>query len=223
LLYQRWGDNRSYKSAFNAYDGYLDYLRGKTVYCNCALAGCRCNGQEPWLCPKCILLYPHSHLSPLDPDFTTRELFNCTLITDQSESSGLDSRTSMSISTIEAGHFVVQAKKAGVDWRYDIIRHKRLDIELRKATDWYIHHIRIPALQKVWYDDDGTYHDWPPAQAVKLKVLHRDSTRPKTYTYYRPFLEKLHKLYRTEVVIHGQSRQQQTPNIPALHRQLVAP
>ena len=221
MLYQRWGDNRAYKTAFNAYDGFLDYKAGKTVYINCQ---CRCNGQEPWNCEKCILLYPHSHLSPSDPNFGEVELWNCTLITDQSESAGLDARQHSGYANIQAGKFVVQAKKVGVDWRYDIVRHHRLDIELRKATDWYIHHIRVPPLQKVWYDADGTYHDWPPAVAVKLKVLHRDSDRAKTYIYYRPFLEKLHKLYRTQIRIFSPSgRTTQPTNIPLLHKQLVAP
>ena len=219
MLYQRWGDNRAYKTAFNAYDGYLDHLKGKTVYINCQ---CKCDGQTPWNCPKCILLYPHSHLSPLDPDFGNVELFNCTLITDQSESAGLDSRQHSSMPNIQAGKFVVQAKKAGVDWRYDIVRHRRLELELRKATDWYIHHLRIPPLQKVWYDQDG-YHDWPPAQAVKLKVIHRDSIgSPRTYIYYRPFLEKLQKLYRTEVRIMS-VRKPEVFNVPLVHKSLVSP
>src|SRR6266702_3129909 len=149
MMYQRWGDNRSYKTAFNAWEAYKAYKRGMTVYCNCP-------------------------------------------------------------------------KKNGVEWWYDSLRHQRLDITIRKFSDWYIHHIRYPPLLKVWYDKDGKYHDWPPAQYVKLGVIHRDSTgSPKWWTYYRPFLEKLHKLYNTEVQIRPSN--QAEPNIPLIHKALIAP
>lgn len=216
MMYERWGDNRSYKSAFNAWEAYKAFKRGMTVYCNCP----KKNGIYTH-----ILNFPHEHLSPLDPTFGEKELLNCCIMTDQTESSGLDSRTAMAVATREAGYFGGQAKKAGVDWWYDAIRHKRLDKSIRAFSDFYIHHIRYPPLLKVWYDAEGKYHDWPPAQYVKLKVSHRDSTGPpKTWIYYRPFLEKLHKLYNTEVVIRPSNQVEQTePNIPLLHKYLVSP
>ena len=211
MMYQRWGDNRSYKTAFNAWEAYKAYRRGMTVYCNCPKT-------------RCILNFPHEHLSPFDVDFGQRELYNCCIITDQTESAGLDSRTSSAARTREAGYFAGQAKKAGVEWWYDSLRHKRLDITVRQFSDWYIHHIRYPPLLKVWYDKDGKYHDWPPAQYVKLGVIHRDSTgSPKWWTYYRPFLEKLHKLYNTEVQIRPSNQAEQSLNIPVLHKALIAP
>jgi hypothetical protein len=215
MMYQRWGDNRSYKTAFNAWEAYKAYKRGMTVYCNCP----KRNGIY-----NHILNFPHEHLSPFDPDFGQKEVYNCCIITDQTESAGLDSRTSNAVRTKEAGYFAGQAKKAGVEWWYDSLRHKRLDITVRQFSDWYIHHIRYPPLMKVWYDKDGKYHDWPPAQYVKLGVIHRDSTgSPKWWTYYRPFLEKLHKLYNTEVQIRPSNQTSESLNIPLLHKALVAP
>lgn len=216
MMYQRWGDNRSYKTAFNAWEAYKAYKRGMTVYCNCP----KRNGVY-----NHILNFPHEHLSPLDPEFGQIELYNCCLVTDQTESAGLDSRTARSVATREAGYFAGQAKKAGVDWWYDSLRHQRLDISVRKFSDWYIHHIRYPPLLKVWYDKEGNYHDWPPAQYVKLGVIHRDSTgSPKWWTYHRPFLEKLHKLYNTSVQIRPYNQTEHSqPNIPLIHKALVAP
>lgn len=211
MIYEHWGDNRSYKSAFNAWFAYLAFKQGLTVFCNCPTT-------------KCILTFPHQHLSPFDVNFGQKELYNCYIMTDQSESSGLDSRTSMTVITREAGYFSGQAKKAGVDWHFDALRHKRVDISIRQMTDWYIHHIRWPPLEKVWYDDNGNYHDYPPAESVKLKILHRNSSRPKTMTFYRPFLEKLHKLYHTEVQIRPPRKTPDVlPDISSIHKQLVGP
>ena len=209
MMYQRWGDNRSYKTAFNAWEAYKAFKKGMTVYCNCPKT-------------KCILNFPHEHLSPFDPAFGQKELYNCCIVTDQTESAGLDSRTALARKTTEAGYFAGQAKKAGVDWWYDSLRHQRLDKTVRQLSDFYIHHIRYPPLLKVWYDKDGKYHDWPPAQYVKLGIIHRDSLgSPKWWIFRQPFLQKLHKLYNTEVQIRPSN--QETPNIPMIHKALVSP
>ena len=219
MLYEHWGDNRSGKSAINAWMAYCAHKAGMTVYCNCP---CQCSLSfiTPASCSRCILLFPHYHLSPLDPNFGNTELTGCYIMTDQTASSGLDARTAMSVASREATYFGDQANKAGVEWHWDTSRHKNIDIRIRQSADWFVHSIRFPKLEKVWYDEKG-YHDWPPVQAVKLRMLHRDGAH-KSYTFYRPFLEKIFKLYRTEVVIRSQRRTEPI-NTPLLHKALVSP
>src|SRR5712692_10607311 len=114
MLFEHWGDNRSFKSGGNALFAWLAYLKGQTVYCNCP--------KNPLTNQyNCILNFPHSHITP--QDLFRKELSDCYIMTDQGETAGLDSSNPVSLRELQEVYwFGLQATKLGVDWHYDTVR-----------------------------------------------------------------------------------------------------
>lgn len=202
MLFEHWGDNRSFKTGGNALFAWLAYCQGRTVYFNCPISPF--TGKY-----NCILNFPHEHVDRID----TRqpELQNCYLGTDQGETSGLDSLMTITKDARDAMYFGLQATKRDVDWHFDTVRHKSIVNKLRLAVHFYIQSIRYPSDPR------------KPLMAVKLRIKNRYSPIPKTVWILQPW--KLFPLWNTEVLIHPKQTTpiSQLPDIGSIHKQLVGP
>jgi hypothetical protein len=202
MLFEHWGDNRSGKSALNAFFAWLAYLHGQTVYCNCP--------QHPFTEQyNCILNFPHKHLNMKDIAYET-ELFDCYIMTDQGETAGLDALNFNSKEVKEAGYFGYQATKAGVDWHWDSVRHKNIVNRLRFNIHFQIHTIRYPPDPR------------KPLQAIKVSIKSRYSPVPKSFYILKP--DVLYPLYNSEVIVRPTRKVAiDKPALEQIHKQLVGP
>src|SRR5437867_453969 len=199
MLFEHWGDNRSFKTGGNALFAWISYCQGKTVYCNCPISPVTHQY-------NCILNFPHKHLDASEFFDRGIELFNCYIMTDQGETSGLDS-LHITKDVKEATYFGVQATKRDVDWHFDTVRHKSIVNRLRLNVHFYIQSIRYPPDPR------------KPLVAVKIKIKSRYSAKDRSFWIMQPW--RLFSLFNSDVLITPKS---QTPNIPIeqIHKQLVS-
>ena len=199
MLYEHWGDNRSFKTGGNALFAYLAWLSGKTVYCNCPL--------NPLTNTyNCILNFPHKHLNASEFFDKGIELFDCYIMTDQGETGGLDS-LHITQDIKEAGYFGVQATKRDVEWHFDTVRHKSILNRLRLNVHFYVQSIRYPPDPR------------KPLVAVKMKIKNRYSGKDRSFWILQPY--RLFPLFNSEVLISPLKPKQDLPNINQIHKQLV--
>lgn len=193
MLFEHWGDNRSGKSLLNAVFAWSAYQKGKIVYCNCP--------DE-----QCILNFPHKHCSPSEFWNYNKELFDCYIMTDQGETSDMDSHRAMAKETLESGYFNLQATKRHVDWHYDTVRHKNIAPMMRLNAHYFIHSIRIP------FDPNKQL------KAVKVVITSRYSSRSRSWYLKQPW--KFFPLFNSEVLV---TPRRMLPPIESIHKQLVGP
>lgn len=178
LLFEHYGDNRSGKTLLNAFFAWVAYNRGQEVFCNCPFN--YMNGHY-----NCILNFPHTHIGT--GQFFDRELYNCYIMTDQGETSGMDSFNANTKEAKETVYFGLQATKLGVDWHYDTVRHKSILNRVRLNAHFYIHTLRIPPDPR------------ERLQAIKIKIMDRYSDKEKTWYMIKPQL--FFPLFNSEVLI----------------------
>ena len=194
------GDNRSGKTALNAFFAWLAYLEGKVVYCNCPenLNGIGYNH---------ILNFPHQHLNS-DDLFHEKDLANCYIMTDQGETAGLDS-LHITTEVKEAWYFGTQATKLGVDWHFDTTRHYNIMNRLRMLIHFRIITTRYP------------FDPRKPVQAIHVKVQNRYSSigRSRTFWITKPFA--LFPLFNSNVLIRPTEKKPNYSELNQIHKQLV--
>ena len=198
MLFEHWGDNRSFKTGGNALFAWLAYLQDKTVYCNCPQS--LFDGSY-----NCILNFPHEHIDP-GSDLFRKELYDCYLMTDQGESAGLES-LHIDNEVKQAYRFGLQATKSGVDWHYDTVRHKSIVNRLRLNVHFYIQSIRYPQDPR------------KPLVAVKIRIKSRYSAVPKSFWIMKP--QVLFPLFNSEVQIRPKIKETEKPGINEIHKILV--
>ncbi len=231
MLFEHWGDNRTWKSGGMAVEAWRAFNKGVCPQCNrrywipllpfvpttkCVLCDVvleriiiYCN------CPKDeygeyhhILNFPHQHISPKEFWDYRRNLFNTYIMTDESiTQSGLDART-IDNTVLETSYFGYQATKIGCDWHFDTVRHKNLGNRVRLNAHWYIHSIRYPPDPRL------------SLKGVKLIFTARDQPYSKTRYILHP--ERFFQLWNSVVVV-SPKRERVLPSIESIHRQLVSP
>lgn len=198
MLWEIWGDNRSFKTGINALLAWVDYNKGRTIYCNCP--------QDYMGKYHCILNFPHQHLRP--QDYFTKDLWNATVVTDEGVEFMDSSHVDQAVR--DASYFGMQATKRDVDWRYDTVRHQNIYIRVRKNAHFYIHTIRIPPDPR------------QPLQAVKVRVTSRYSSIPRTMYIVKP--QVFFPLFNSVVLVPPpKDSPQARPSIETIHHQLVGP
>lgn len=203
MLFEHWGDNRSFKTGGNAMFAWLAYCNGKTVYCNCPLNPITHDYNH-------ILNFEHKHINASELFDKGIELQDCYIMTDQGETAGLDSLHPTK-EVKDAYYFGLQATKLGVDWHFDTVRHKSIVNRLRLNIHFQIESIRYPPDPR------------KPLLAVKLKIRnrYRDISKYRSLIIMHP--EKLFPLFNSDVLISPKQRipESNLPNIDQIHRQLV--
>ena len=202
MLFMHMGDNRSGKTALNAFFAWLAYLQGKIVYCNCPEYI-----DKPGIYNH-ILNFPHKHINA-DDLFYERDLMDCYIMTDQGETAGLDSMH-ITKDVKEAGYFGTQATKMGVDWHFDTTRHKNILNRLRTLIHFRIITIRYPFDPRL------------PLRAVHVKIQNRYSSvsRSKTFWIMKPW--SLFPLFNSNVLIRPSYKDQlDYASLNSIHKQLI--
>jgi hypothetical protein len=139
----RWG--KTFTMAKGAWDAYLN---GKEVWCNCSV-----NPKTGQI--EHTLNFPHRDYDPYK--LFNEDLLDVYVITDQGEQV-MDARACAKKDIRNLGYFNYQAKKRGIAWRYDTVRHKNIDPRIRLNPDFIIYPYRIPK-------------DWRlPLQMIRLRV-----------------------------------------------------
>ena len=164
MIWEHVGDNRSGKTLLNAILAWEAYRQGRTVYCNCPRFD-----EDSY---ECILNFPHQHLDPYS--YYGQQLVNCYLMTDES-ADDLSARQSMRYGREELTKFGRQVKKRGVDWHYDAVRHRDIDVRIRLNPDYILESFRVPRNIK------------EPLRAIKVKSNYRYATSSRTFWVLRPW------------------------------------
>lgn len=140
--------NRTGKSFNQAVGGWFAFNEGKTVYCNCPTNPVTNKIEH-------ILNYPHVDYDPYE--LINSDLYGAYIITDQAEQV-MDARVCQKKDIRNLGYFSYQAKKRGLSWHYDTVRHKNIDPRIRLNPDYILYLYRIP---KNWRE---------PLQTIRIRL-----------------------------------------------------
>ncbi len=165
-------DNRNFKTGYMAHEAWKAFQKGLTVYCNCPV----------WTNQPHILNFPHVDYYPFD--LYRMDLYDCFVMTDQGEQF-MDARRCTDDEILDIGYFNYQVPKRKIRWCFDTVRHKNIDPRIRLNPQFYVKTFRIPSDPRL------------PLQAVKVKILPRDSARETVYYITQP--RKLFPLWNSGV------------------------
>lgn len=231
MLFEHWGDNRTWKTGGMASEAWRAFNKGVCPNCQrrywiplfpvvpiCECLFCHVVLERIVIYFNCptdeigtyhhIINFPHRHISPSEFWDYRKNLFNAFIGTDEGiTQSGLDART-INDAVLETSYFGYQATKIGCDWHYDTVRHKNLSNRVRLNAHWFIHSFRYPPDPRL------------PLKGVKLEFQPRDSGFSKTRYILHP--ERFYPLWNTVVVV-TPKQVIPRPSVQEIHKQLVGP
>ena len=175
MIWEHFGDNRSGKTLLHAIFAWEAYNQDKQVLCNCEFNPVTQQMDH-------ILNFPHI-------DYEPKKLFymnlrDCCIITDQAElymDSALRNATARALY-----RFGYQVKKRGIDWHFDTVRIKNIEIRVRLNPDFALETKRFPRDYK------------KPLEAIKIVVTPRYG---KDRTIWIRHPETFFPLYNHDVMV----------------------
>src|SRR6266849_2261533 len=179
IIYEHWGENRSGKTLLHALFGWFAYLAGMQVYCNCP--------QDPYT-EEYVHIVRNPHIDYDPARLFQHNLINCYVITDQAEQV-MDERLANKTSVRNMGYFSYQAKKRLIEWHYDTVRIKNIELRVRLNPDFRIHTERVP-------------HDYRQAlKAIKVTIWPPEGAGEHDRVMYLVNPERFFPLYNHLVLV----------------------